>query len=145
MENYVSDFYLNRIKSDIDEKLVGRNGSKDIAIVGSGPSGLTLAFIMARKGYPVTVFDNHDKIGGVLRYGIPEYRLPKSIIDRIKVKLMELGVVFRPNTLIGPNITLDDLFRDNYKAIFVGTGVWKPKLLRIKGETRGNVHLPSIT
>jgi len=140
MEFYISDFYLNRMKTSIDENLRKGKEEQDIAIVGSGPSGLTLAFLMSMKGYPVTIFDNHDKIGGVLQYGIPEFRLPKSIIERIKKRLMEMGVVIRPNTLIGPNITLDDLFRDGYKAAFVGTGVWKPKKLSIKGETRGNVH-----
>lgn len=140
MESYVSDFYLNRMKADVSKELRAGKEGKCIAIIGAGPSGLTLAFIMALKGYPVTLFDNNDKIGGVLRYGIPEFRLPKSLIDRIKEKLMELGVVIRPNTLIGPNISLDDLTRDGYQAIFVGTGVWKPRKLGIKGETLGNVH-----
>ncbi|MBM9513697.1 NAD(P)-dependent oxidoreductase [Desulfogranum marinum] len=140
MEHYVSDFYLSRMKNKVPEASIEKNKDKEIAIVGSGPSGLTLAFLMAKKGYPVTIFDNHDKIGGVLRYGIPEFRLPKSIIDRMKVSLKEMGVTIRPNTLIGPNITLDDLFIDGYKAVFVGTGVWKPNRLRIKGETKGHVH-----
>lgn len=140
MEHYVSDFYLSRMKNKVPEALIEKNKDKEVAIVGSGPSGLTLAFLMAKKGYKVTIFDNHDKIGGVLRYGIPEFRLPKSIIDRMKVSLREMGVTIRPNTLIGPNITLDDLFNDGYKAVFVGTGVWKPKRLRIKGETKGHVH-----
>ncbi len=140
MEHYVSDFYLSRMKNKVPEEAIEANKDKEIAIIGSGPSGLTLAFLMAKKGYPVTIFDNHDKIGGVLRYGIPEFRLPKSIIDRMKSSLQEMGVTIRPNTLIGPNITLDDLFLDGYKAAFVGTGVWKPNRLRIKGETRGHVH-----
>jgi glutamate synthase (NADPH/NADH) small chain len=140
METYVSDYYLNRIDTNIDDELRELNKENDIAIVGSGPSGLTLALIMAQRGYPVTIFENHEKIGGVLRYGIPEFRLPKTILDRLYVKLQELGVVIRPNILIGPNITLDNLFRDGYKAIFVGTGVWKPKLMGIKGESLGNVH-----
>ncbi len=140
MENYISDFYLNRMDTQVSKELIESRQDKPIAIIGSGPSGITLAFLMARKGYPVTIFDNHDKIGGVLRYGIPEFRLPKSIIDRMKKCLLELGVLIRPNTLIGPNITLDDLFRDGYKAAFVGTGVWKPNKLGIKGETHGNVH-----
>ena len=140
MEHYVSDYYLCRKKGQADEAKKLANLDKEIAIVGSGPSGLTLAFTMARKGYPVTLFDNHDKIGGVLRYGIPDFRLPNSLIDRIKEQLIGMGVVIRPNTLIGPNITLDDLFEDGYKAVFVGTGVWKPQKLRIKGETKGHVH-----
>lgn len=140
MEYYVSEFYLNRMQHNISDEDKSARKDKDIAIIGSGPSGLTLAFLMALKGYPVTIFDNHDKIGGVLRYGIPEFRLPKSLIDRIKQQLLSMGVMIRPNILIGPNITLDDLFEDGYKAAFLGTGVWKPKRLGIKGETLGNVH-----
>lgn len=135
MEHYISDYYLTKMSL----KPLSTSQHR-VAIIGSGPAGITLSYLLASKGIEVTLFDNHDKIGGVLRYGIPEFRLPKSIIDRIKIKLEELGVVIRPNTLIGPNITLDDLQTDGYNAIFVGTGVWKPNLLRIKGETRGHVH-----
>ncbi len=135
MESYVSDYYLTRMDY-IQEKKV----DKRVAIIGSGPAGITLSYLMAIKGYEVTLFDNHDKIGGVLRYGIPEFRLPKLTLDRIKERLEGLGVVIRPNTLIGPNITIDDLMEDGYDAIFVGTGVWKPNKMKIKGETRGHVH-----
>ena len=104
------------------------------------PAGITLSIILARKGFKVTLFDAHEKIGGVLRYGIPEYRLKNSMIDRYEEILIELGVKIRPNTLIGPVITLDKLFFDGYKAVFIGTGVWNPKTLNIKGESLGNVH-----
>ena len=111
-----------------------------IAIIGGGPAGITIAFILAQKGYDVTIFEAHSKIGGVLRYGIPEYRLSNTVVDQIENKLIEVGVKIRPNTLIGPVITLDRLFEDGYKAAFIGTGVWNPKPLIIKGETLGNVH-----
>ena len=75
-----------------------------------------------------------------MQYGIPEFRLPKEILYKIKEKLLNMGIKIRPNTLIGPTITIDDLFRDGYKAIFIGTGVWKPRGLSVKGETLGNVH-----
>lgn len=135
IENYISDYYLNlmTIKYEIDK-------SKKVAIIGSGPAGITIAFILASRGYDITIFEAHDKIGGVMRYGIPEFRLPKEILERIKEKLIHLGIKIRPNTLIGPTITVDDLFRDGYKAVFIGTGVWKPRGLTIKGETLGNVH-----
>ena len=111
------------------------------AIIGSGPAGLTIAVILARYGYDVTIFEGKDKVGGVLRYGIPEFRLPKSVLDDFKYRHLDLkGIKFRPNTHIGGAIGIDDLFRDGYKAIFVGTGVWKPNALHIKGETLGNVH-----
>lgn len=135
VENYISDYYLNFIKrnTQIDTE-------KKVAIIGSGPAGITIAFILAQKGYDITIFEAHDKLGGVMRYGIPEFRLPKTILDRIKDKMKEIGIKIRFNTLIGPVLTIDDLFRDGYKAIFIGTGVWKPKTLRIKGESLGNVH-----
>lgn len=117
------------------EKLKG-----NIGIIGSGPAGITIAFVLALKGYDITIFEANDKIGGVLRYGIPEFRLPKNIIDRLKNELIKLGVVIRPNTLIGPVLTIEDLFRDGYDALFIGTGVWKPRKLGIKGESLGNVH-----
>lgn len=116
------------------------NGMK-VAIVGSGPAGLTIAVILARYGYDVTIFEGKDKIGGVLRYGIPEFRLPKSVLDDFQYRHIELkGIKFRPNVHIGGAIGIDDLFRDGYKSIFIGTGVWKPNALHIKGETLGNVH-----
>lgn len=124
-----------------EAKFVNVPKDKDrIAIVGGGPAGITIAFILAERGYKVTIFDAHDKIGGVLRYGIPDFRLDKELIDLFEEKLISLGVKIRPNTLIGPVITLDKLFEDGYKAVFIGTGVWNPKMLGIKGETLGNVH-----
>lgn len=112
----------------------------DIAIIGSGPAGIALAFMMATRGYGVTMYDAHDKIGGVLRYGIPEFRMDKKVLDELQEKLVSLGVTIRPNTFIGKTITIDDLQRDGYKAIFIGTGVWSPKKLNIKGESLGHVH-----
>ena len=135
IEELISNEYLKKIKL---EKTAERN--ERIAIIGAGPAGITLSIILAKKGFKVTLFDAHEKIGGVLRYGIPEYRLPNSVMDRYEEILLELGVKIRPNTLIGPVITLDKLFFDGYKAVFIGTGVWNPKTLDIKGESLGNVH-----
>ena len=135
VEQYVSGFYLDKARLKKPEP----NGFR-LAIIGAGPAGLTLAIIMAKKGYDVTIIDSKDKIGGVLRYGIPEFRLPKSLLDKLLKRLYELGIKFRPNTLIGPTITIDDMFSDGYDAIFIGTGVWNPNRLRIPGESLGNVH-----
>ena len=88
----------------------------------------------------MTIFDSRDKIGGVLQYGIPAFRLPKSILERYKNKLREIGIKIRPNTTIGGALEIKDLFRDGYQSIFIGTGVWRPKTLGIKGESLGNVH-----
>lgn len=135
IENYISKEFLESAEFKPDNKLKDR-----IAIVGSGPAGITIAFILALKGYKVTIFESKERIGGVLRYGIPEFRLPKDILDKIQEKLVELGVKIRPNTLIGPVLTIDKLFEDGHKAIFLGTGVWNPRTLNIKGESLGNAH-----
>ncbi|WP_315073715.1 NAD(P)-dependent oxidoreductase [uncultured Clostridium sp.] len=135
IEREVSEAYLNSKTFPKAPKNKDR-----IAIIGGGPAGLTIAFVLAKKGYKITIFDSHDRIGGVLRYGIPEYRLPKHLIDKLEDKLIELGVKIRPNTLIGPVMSIDRLFEEDYKAIFIGTGVWNPRTLNIKGETLGNAH-----
>lgn len=136
IENYISTTYANKMTKGPAPS----NGMR-VAIIGSGPAGITIAIILARYGYQVTIFEGKDKIGGVLRYGIPEFRLPKSVLDDIEYRHLELkGIKVRPNTTIGGAITIEDLFSDGYKAIFVGTGVWKPNRLRIKGESLGHVH-----
>ncbi len=136
IEGYISSAYAPKMKKGPAES----NG-KRVAIVGSGPAGLTIAIILARYGYQVTIFEGRDRIGGVLRYGIPEFRLPKSVLDDLQYRHIEMkGIKIRPNTKIGDAIKIEDLFRDGYKAIFIGTGVWKPNSLHIKGETLGNVH-----
>lgn len=135
MEEIISTEYLNNIEFEPIKQNKDR-----IAIVGSGPAGMTISVILARRGYRVTLFESNEKIGGVLRYGIPDFRLPKEVLDRFHDVLINIGVKIRPNTLIGPVITIDKLFEDGYKAIFIGTGVWNPKTLNIKGESLGNAH-----
>lgn len=135
IENYISDAYLDHLELEMQPKVGQRVG-----IIGSGPAGITIAVVMAQRGYDVTIFESRDKIGGVLRYGIPEFRLPKSILDRYKNQLIQMGIKIRPNTAIGRGLTVDDMQRDGYDAIFIGTGVWQPKSMRIKGESFGHVH-----
>ena len=88
----------------------------------------------------MTLFEGRERIGGVLRYGIPDFRLPKTLLDRYEKKLRRMGIDIRPNTAIGQALTVDDLQRDGYGAIFIGTGVWRPRKLGIPGESLGNVH-----
>lgn len=135
IENYISNTVLDKMKIQCEPK----NGKK-VAVIGAGPAGITIAIMLTKKGYSVTIFDAKDKIGGVLQYGIPEFRLPKTVLDRYKKKLLEIGIKIRPNTAIGTALEIKDLFRDGYQSIFIGTGVWKPKTLGIKGESLGNVH-----
>ena len=136
IENYISSTYASQMTKGPAEP----NG-KRVAIIGSGPAGLTIAVILARYVYDVTIFESHDKIGGVLRYGIPEFRLPKSVLDDFEYRHLRLkDIKVRPNTDVGKALKIDDLFRDGYKAIFIGTGVWRPNTLHIKGESLGHVH-----
>ena len=130
IEDYISTTYANKMTAGPAPK----NGMK-AAVVGSGPAGLTIAVLLARWGYDVTIFDTRDKIGGVMRYGIPNYRLPDSVLDDFQYRHLELkGIRVRPNTTIGKTITIDDLFRDGYKSVFIGAGLWKANAMHIKGE-----------
>ena len=135
IEHYISDSYFDKL----DFTDIKKNGIH-VGVIGGGPAGITIAILLARRGYDITIFESREKIGGVLRYGIPEFRLPKENIERYKKLLISLGIKIRPNTSIGTTITVDDMFRDGYKAIFIGTGVWRPNTLGIKGESLGNVH-----
>lgn len=135
IENYISDTCFDRMKLE----RLPKNG-KRIAVVGAGPAGITIAILMACRGYKVTIFEVKEKIGGIIRYGIPEFRLPKSILDRYYVKMKELGILFRPNFALGGSTGVEDLLRDGYHAVFIGTGTWRPYQLHIPGETFGNVH-----
>ena len=135
IEHYISERFLERCRPDPVARL-----GKRAAVIGSGPAGLTISVILARRGYDVTVFDAREQIGGVLRYGIPEFRLPKRILDRYHRLMLDMGIRIRPNTTIGRSITVDHLFRDGYLAVFIGTGVWRPSSLDIKGVSLGNVH-----
>ena len=135
IEQYISDFYLSNLKPFASQKNKGK-----IAVIGSGPAGITVAYLLALKNYNVTIFEGNDYIGGILRYGIPEFRLPKNKLDVITEKLLQTGIKIRPNTTIGLNLTVDDLFKDGYLAVFMGTGVWRPLKLGIKGESLGHVH-----
>ncbi|MDE7265379.1 MAG: NAD(P)-dependent oxidoreductase, partial [Clostridia bacterium] len=135
IENFISSAYLDSLEPDKAEP----NGIK-VAVVGAGPAGITISIKMAQLGYDVTVFESKSEIGGVLRYGIPEFRLPKTIVDRYEVLMRKLGVKIKFNVTIGKAFGIEELFRDGFKAISIGTGVTWPIALNIKGETLGHVH-----
>lgn len=136
IEEYIADTILDKYQFQQRPS----NG-KMAAVIGSGPAVITIAILLAQWGYEVTIFESRDKIGGVLRYGIPDFRLPKTVLDRYEKKLVKLGIQIRPNTTIGGGaLTLEDLFRDGYCSVYTGAGVWWPKTLGIRGESLGNVH-----
>lgn len=130
LERFVADFDSDAglTHEAIPEKSRGR-----IAVIGSGPAGLTAAGDLARRGFAVEIFEMEPEPGGVLMFGIPEYRLPKEVVRREIKKIENLGVVFHLNTTIGENYTVDDLFAQGFDAIFMGTGTGVPKKLSIPG------------
>ena len=115
------------------------NGHR-VAVVGSGPSGLACAGDLAKKGYKVTVFEALHLAGGVLVYGIPEFRLPKAIVRKEVDTLRALGVNIETNVVIGKTITIDELFEDGYEAVFVGSGAGLPRFMGIPGESLKGVY-----
>ena len=135
VEEYISRFYLETMKIPKIEK----NGIK-IAVAGSGPAGITMSLLLLLHGYDVTMFEAQDNIGGVLRYGIPPFRLSRELLDMYKDIMLRMGLHLRPNTRIGSNIKIEDLFPDGYKAVFVSTGTGRPNKLGLLGETLGHVH-----
>jgi len=111
-----------------------------IAVIGSGPAGLTCAGDLAKLGYDVTVFESLHKPGGVLRYGIPGFRLPAAVLDYELENLQKLGVRIVLNTLVGRTITVDELLKEGYKAVFIGTGAGLPAFLNIPGENLNHIY-----
>ena len=128
LERFVADFDSDNelTHEDIVEKSRGK-----VAIIGAGPSGITVAGDLARTGFAVEMFEMEAQCGGVLRYGIPEYRLPKEVVAREIRYIEKMGVIIHRNTHVGVEITVDSLFAQGFDAIFIGTGVGKPKSLEI--------------
>ena len=132
LERFVADWHNEH--SVEKAKAPESNGHK-VAIVGSGPSGLTCAGDLAKKGYKVSVFEALHTAGGVLVYGIPEFRLPKSIVAKEVETLKDLGVDIKTNVIIGKTLTIDELFELGYEAVFVGSGAGLPNFMNIPGES----------
>jgi len=136
IERFLGDY---GIKHDLKfKKIVDADRSEKIAVVGAGPAGLSCAYQLARRGYKVTVFEEYPKAGGMLRYGIPDYRLPPDILDAEINKILDLGVELKCNTKIGTEISVEDLKRD-HDAVFVGIGAHKGLKMRVEGEDAPNV------
>jgi glutamate synthase (NADPH/NADH) small chain len=139
LERFVADWE----RANLEKKDTGSSPPRDqkVAVIGSGPAGLTVAADLARLGYKVTVFEALHALGGVLRYGIPEFRLPKAILVEDVDRLTALGVEFQTNVVIGKTVTIDQLFEDlAYDAVFIGTGAGTPKFMNIPGENLRGVY-----
>lgn len=139
LERFVADRHNSLNVQNDGESVNSVNGPK-VAIVGSGPSGLTCAGDLIKKGYRVTVFEALHTPGGVLVYGIPEFRLPKSIVKNEIDGLKKLGVVFETNVVIGKSITVDELFENGFEAVFIGSGAGLPRFMNIPGENLKGVY-----
>ena len=135
LERFVADNV-----TDIDNEVTAEKKGKKVAIVGSGPSGLTCAGDLIKLGYDVTVFEAFHTEGGVLVYGIPEFRLPKKIVKEEVNKLAKQGVEFVTNVVIGKTITVDELFEEGYSAVFIGSGAGLPNFMNIPGESYKGVY-----
>ena len=136
LEQFVADFDadMGLIREKIPPKTRG-----NVAVIGSGPAGLTVAGDLAKMGFNVTVFEAESEAGGVLLYGIPEFRLPKEVVRRETKRIAELGVSFRCNSIVGENITIDGMFAEGFDAIFIGTGTAVSRELDIPGKDLSGV------
>ncbi len=138
LERFVADYHMANVK---DEITVPEKNGKKVAVVGSGPSGLTVAGDLAKKGYAVTVYEAFHTAGGVLMYGIPEFRLPKDIVQNEIANLKAMGVDIQTNVVIGKTLTVDELFEDlGYDAVYIGSGAGLPNFMGIEGESLNGVY-----
>lgn len=137
LERFVADYHREHGK---DKDICIEKNNKKVAVVGSGPAGITCAGELAKKGYDVTVFEALHKTGGVLSYGIPEFRLPKDLVQYEVDGVAKLGVEFKTNVIVGRSMTIDELQEEGYEAIFVGSGAGLPRFQGIPGENLNGVY-----
>ena len=137
LERFVADWYMNNVdqKQEMPEKNKHR-----VAIIGAGPSGLSCAYDLAKLGYDVTIYEAFHTAGGVLIYGIPEFRLPKSIVQREIDKLKEIGVKIMLNVVVGRSVDIDELFAEGYDAVYIASGAGLPSFLNMEGENLVGVY-----
>jgi len=147
--NYMKRFVADRNNNEWVPDKKASNGKK-VAVVGGGPAGLTCAYYLAIEGYSVTIMDKMPKLGGMLRYGIPEYRLPKDVLDSEINWILDLGVEVKNNVLMGKDFSIDSLKKDGFNAIFLSVGAWRASSMGLEGEneiegvTRGIEFLKEI-
>jgi len=137
LERFVADYCMEK---GIEDKVEVKRNGKKVAIVGAGPAGLTAAADLAKLGYDVNIFEAFHEPGGVLIYGIPEFRLPKALVKREIEGLKKLGVKILTNVVVGRSITINELLEEGYKAVFIGSGAGLPKFMGIPGENLNGVY-----
>lgn len=137
LERFVADWYMN---NSYNKPVEVTSQNAKVAVIGSGPSGLTAAADLAKLGYQVVIFEAFHTAGGVLMYGIPEFRLPKQLVQKELKNVIGLGVKLQTNTIVGRTISLNDLFDQGFEAIYVSTGAGLPSFLGIEGENLNGVY-----
>ena len=137
LERFVADHAIEHMSQEIPE--IKKNGIQ-VAIAGGGPAGLTCAGELARMGYDVTIFEALHALGGVLVYGIPEFRLPKRLVAKEIANALNLGVKIEKNVIIGKSIKVDELFAEGFQAVFIGCGAGLPSFMKIEGENLNGVY-----
>lgn len=138
LERFVADYYMKNIKKDVVKP---ESNKKKVAVVGGGPASMTCAADLAKKGYEVTIFEALHQLGGVLMYGIPEFRLPKDLVQTELKSVTDLGVKVEKNVIVGKSITIDELFEEEgFQAVFVGSGAGLPRFMNIEGENLNGVY-----
>jgi len=138
LEGYVASYELKKKEKAVP---ASKKRREKVAIIGSGPAGLMAAYDLAKKGYPVTVFESLPEPGGMLRAGIPEFRLPRKVLDAEIERIKGLGVEIRTNVTVGKDLTIDKLLKDGFKALFIATGAPKSQKLHVEGENlKGVIH-----
>lgn len=137
LERFVADWHMKNVKTEA--KKIEKNGHR-VAVIGAGPSGLSCAGSLAARGYDVTIFEALHVAGGVLSYGIPEFRLPGEVVKHEIDELRALGVEIKTNMIIGKTMLIDELFEEGYEAVFIGSGAGLPKFMNIPGENLNGVY-----
>ncbi len=140
LERFAADWGMENPATDKEEKIAKKKGAEKVAVIGAGPAGLVCAADLTKKGYDVTIFEALHKPGGVLTYGIPEFRLPKDIVMKEVEGIKKLGVDLKLNYVIGKIKTIDDLRKDGFKAFFIATGAGLPTFMGIPGESLNGVY-----
>ncbi|MFW9895113.1 MAG: FAD-dependent oxidoreductase [Candidatus Thorarchaeota archaeon] len=139
LKKFVTEWEIEQGKSVTPNKL--KKNAKKVAIIGSGPAGLTAGYFLRRMGYAPTIFEKSDQTGGMLRFGVPQFRLPNYVLDYDVKLIKNSGVEIVLNKPLGPDMTIEDLKNDGFEAVFIATGQYKPRTLHLKGEDLPNVHV----
>jgi len=141
LKKFVTEWEIERSKntSKTEAKLI--KNAKKVAIIGSGPAGFTAAYFLRRMGYAPTIFEKTDQTGGMLRFGVPQFRLPNYVLDYDVGRIVDSGVEVVLNKPLGPEMSIDDLKNDGFEAIFIATGQYKPRTLHLEGEDLPNVYV----